>query len=60
MHLEAVVLAERSGVEEQLDSLARGELPRFVLALNPLRAPTLQSPLVELLELLDLLFDRQG
>jgi hypothetical protein len=59
VHLEAIVFAEASRIEQELDPLARGELAGLVLALDARSAPTLQGPLVELLQLLDFFLDRQ-
>jgi hypothetical protein len=57
---KAVVLAEAAGVEEQLDPFARGELAGLVLALDARRTAALERAVVELVELLDLLLDRQA
>jgi hypothetical protein len=59
VHHEAVHLAEAARVEQELDPLARGELARLVLALDARGPSALQRPLVQLLELLEFLLDRQ-
>jgi hypothetical protein len=60
MGLEAVVLAKRPRVEQQLDPLPCGELSLGVLALDA-RLPTPEERAARaLLEILDLLLDRQG
>jgi hypothetical protein len=57
--LEAVELAEGSGIEENLEPLPRRELPRPVLPLDSLGPPSELCAGVQLVELLDLLLDRQ-
>ena len=47
---ECVELDERSGVEEEVEALARGELAPGVLALDPHRSPTLARLLAHPLE----------
>lgn len=60
MQLETIELAEGSRVEQQLDALARRQLAALVLALDPLRAPAELRLGVQLIELLDFLFDGQA
>jgi hypothetical protein len=60
VHHEAIALAEAAGIEQQLDPLAGRQLAGLVLALDARRAAALQGAIVELLELLDLLLDRQS
>ena len=57
---EAIGLAKGPRVDQQLDALARGELAGLVLALDALGSAPLQRALVQLVELLDFLLDRQG
>jgi hypothetical protein len=46
MRHELVHLFERAGIEEQVDALARGQLPRGVLPLDPrVAAASLGAPL---------------
>jgi hypothetical protein len=58
--LEAVVLAERAGIEQQLDALARGQLALLVLLVDARLAAAELGTRDALLEQLDLLLDRQG
>jgi hypothetical protein len=60
VRLEAVELLERSGVEQQLDSFPRRELAGLVLALDAIEAAAQLGPGIELVEVLELLLDRQG
>ena len=55
---EHVELDERTGVEQQLEPLAGGELAPLVLALDRLRAAGVQRLLAQLVELLEALLDR--
>ena len=48
---EGVDLDERTGIEEQLDPLARGELARLVLAADPLLPAALGDAVEPLLEI---------
>jgi hypothetical protein len=59
MGLEAVVLPERAGVEQQLDALARGELALLVLLVDSRLATAQLRAGDPLLQELDLLLDRQ-
>jgi len=60
MGLETVVLAERAGVEQQLDALARRELALLVLLVDA-RLPAAELGTRDpLLQELDLLLDRQN
>jgi hypothetical protein len=60
VRLEAVVLAERARVEQQLDALARGELALLVLLVDA-RLPAAELGAGDpLFQELDLLLDRQG
>jgi hypothetical protein len=58
--LEAVVLAERARIEQQLDALARGQLSLLVLLVDARLAAAELGPRDPLLEQLELLLDRQG
>jgi hypothetical protein len=59
MRLEAVVLAERAGIEQQLDALARGQLALLVLLVDSRLAAAQLRAGDPLLQELDLLLDRQ-
>ena len=45
---QLVELLERAGIEEELDPLARGELPGFMLALLAVFAPAELRPVFEI------------
>jgi hypothetical protein len=58
--LEAIKLLKRTRVEQEANPLARSQLSRLVLALDPsLAAPEIR-PGMQLFQLLYLLVDRQG
>jgi hypothetical protein len=59
VRLEAVVLAEGAGVEQQLDALARGQLALLVLLVDAALAAAQLGRGDLLLQQLDLLLDRQ-
>jgi hypothetical protein len=59
MGLEAIVLAERARIDQQLDPLARGELALLVLSIDTL-LPTAELGLgTELVKTLELLLEGQ-
>jgi hypothetical protein len=58
--LEAVVLPEAAGVEQQVDALARAELALLVLLVDACLAAAQLRLGDLLLQELDLLLDRQG
>jgi hypothetical protein len=60
VRLEAVVLAERAGIEQQLDALAGGQLALLVLLVDARLAAAQLGAGDLLLQELDLLLDRQG
>ena len=60
VRLEAVVFAEGSGVDQQLDALARGELPLGVLAVDARLAAAAARGRELLVQQLQFFFDRQG
>jgi hypothetical protein len=57
--LESIELVERTGVQEQVDAFARGELAFLVPPLDPLGSSPELRTVVELIQLLDLLFEPQ-
>jgi hypothetical protein len=59
VRLEAVVLAEGAGIEQELDALARAELALLVLLVDPRLAAAELGLRDLLLQELDLLLDRQ-
>ena len=59
MRLEPVELGERPRIDEKLDPLAGGQLPDTVLLLEPLCASAELGSGVVLVELFDLLVERQ-
>jgi hypothetical protein len=59
VRLEAIVFAERARIHEQLDPLTRGELALGVLAVDACLTPTEQGLLAQLVEVLELILERQ-
>jgi hypothetical protein len=60
VRLEAIVLAERAGIEQQLDALAGRQLALLVLFVDARLAAAQFGAGDLLLQELDLLLDRQG
>jgi hypothetical protein len=60
MRLEPIEFGERAGIEQQLDPLARGQPSGGVLPIDSLRAARNLRTGVVLVELFDLVLERQA
>jgi hypothetical protein len=58
--LEAIELRERARIDQQVDALASRQLAPLVLRVDPILATTQLGLSIELVELLELLLERQG